>query len=293
MNIAERALSVERNSSKHLIRDYSLEMTAKDLSSLSEAQPFIPQGTRISVTYLPGEETDARVGAVAAVRQGGFEPVPHLSARRIANEAELEGYLELLASKAGVKEVFVVAGDPDTPLGPYEDALAIIRSGILPRFGIHHVGISGYPEGHPAITKPVLRQAMFDKISELERQNLEFSITTQFGFDAEPILHWLAEIRASGVTCQVKLGVPGPASIKTLMRFAARCGVGASASVLKKYGISVTRLLGSAGPNKFVNSLSTDINPSIHGDVGLHLYPFGGLQRTAEWAEQYAGAAGK
>jgi methylenetetrahydrofolate reductase (NADPH) len=293
MNIAEPALSVESNSSKQLMRDYSLEMTAKDLASLSEARPLIPQGTRVSVTYLPGEETEARVAAVVAVRQGGFEPVPHLSARRIANEAELEGYLELLALKAGVKEVFVIAGDPASPLGPYEDALAIIRSGILPRFGIRHVGISGYPEGHPAIAKPILRQAMFDKISELERQNLDFSITTQFGFDAESILDWLAEIRASGVTCPVKLGVPGPASIKTLMRFAARCGVGASSSVLKKYGISITRLLGSAGPDKFVNSLSTEINPSIHGDVGLHLYPFGGLQRTAEWAEQYAGAARK
>lgn len=291
MDIATVALPTETNHSSLLASDYSIEITAKDVAGVAEAAPLIPPGTRLSVTYLPGEEMHARVAAAIAVRQSGFEPVPHLSARRIADTAELEVYLEAVVSKAGVREVFVVAGDLDVPLGPYEDALAIIRSGALGHFGIRHVGISGYPEGHPLISKPVLHQAMLDKVAELERQNLGYAITTQFGFDEEPILNWLAEIRAAGITCRVKLGVPGPTSIATLMRFAARCGVGASATVLRKYGISITRLIGSAGPDKLVDALAANLSPEFHGDVGLHIYPFGGLKRSAGWVKDYAKAA--
>lgn len=293
MDIATVTIPAEGTRSGLLARDFSIEITAKDVVGLAEAKPFIPSGTRLSVTYLPGEEMQARVAAAISVRQSGFEPVPHLSARRIASAAELELYLEALVSKAGVREVFVVAGDPDAPLGPYEDALAIIRSGVLSRFGIRNVGISGYPEGHPLISKPVLQRAMLDKVAELERQNLDYAITTQFGFDEEPILDWLAGVRAAGVTCRVKLGVPGPTSIATLVRFAARCGVGASATVLRKYGISITRLIGSAAPDKLVDALATELNPEIHGDVGLHIYPFGGLKRSAVWVKDYSEAARK
>lgn len=293
MNIATSLVPVETDSPVRLTSHYSIEMTAKDVASLVEAAPLIPQGTRLSVTYLPGEEVDARVAAAVAVRDNGFEPVPHLSARRIASQRDLEAYLDAVVTKAQVSEVFVIAGDPDTPIGPYEDALAIIKSGILRRYGIRHVGISGYPEGHPAIAKPILRQAMLDKAAELEAQGLDYAITTQFGFDADPILDWLEAIRADGVTATVKLGVPGPASIKTLMRFAARCGVGASTSVLRKYGISITRLIGSAGPDKLVDTLAARLDPTIHGKVALHLYPFGGLRPTAAWAQDYAAAAGK
>ncbi|MDB5576349.1 MAG: Methylenetetrahydrofolate reductase [Bradyrhizobium sp.] len=293
MNIAASVLPGETDHPIRLTDNYSIEMTAKDVASLAEAAPLIPLGTRLSVTYLPGEGMNARVAGAVAVRESGFEPVPHLSARRLASETELETYLEALVTRAQVSEVFVIAGDPDVPLGPYEDALAIIRSGILRRFGIRHVGIAGYPEGHPAIAKPALRRAMLDKVAELERQDLDYAITTQFGFDAEPIFNWLAAVRADSVNCQVKLGVPGPASIKALMRFAARCGVGASTSVLRKYGISITRLIGSAGPDKFVDALAAGLDPSIHGDVALHLYPFGGLRPTAAWVEEYAIATGR
>ena len=84
----------------------------------------------------------------------------------------------------------------------------------------------------------------------------------------------------------MRVGIPGPAGIKTLLRFAARCGVGASASVMKKYGVSITNLLGSAGPDKLVNTFATKLGDK-HGRVRLHFYPFGGLVRTVEWIADY------
>jgi len=107
-------------------------------------------------------------------------------------------------------------------------------------------------------------------------------IVTQFGFDAEAILAWLQAVRRRNITAPVRIGVPGPASIKTLLRFAARCGVDASASVLTKYGLSITRLIGSAGPDKMVHALARGLRPE-HGEVYLHFYPFGGLEKTVDW----------
>jgi methylenetetrahydrofolate reductase (NADPH) len=53
------------------------------------------------------------------------------------------------------------------------------------------------------------------------------------------------------VDVPVRLGIPGPAGIKTLMRFASGCGVGASTAVLAKYGISIGKLFGSVGPTSW------------------------------------------
>ena len=75
-------------------------------------------------------------------------------------------------------------------------------------------------------------------------------------------------------------------TVERLLAFAARCGVGASTSVLKKYGISVTNLLGSAGPDKLVNAFAKGLGPE-HGKVRLHFYPFGGLTKTLEWVHAY------
>jgi methylenetetrahydrofolate reductase (NADPH) len=61
----------------------------------------------------------------------------------------------------------------------------------------------------------------------------DFAVVTQFSFDAEPVLAWLEQVRKAGIHALVRVGVPGPASVKRLLAFAARCGVGASTKVMK------------------------------------------------------------
>ena len=85
----------------------------------------------------------------------------------------------------------------------------------------------------------------------------------------------------------VRVGVAGPASVKTLMRFALRCGVGTSAKVMKKYGLSVTKLLGTTGPDPIINDIAAGIVDTVHGATQLHFYPFGGLAKTAAWVQDF------
>jgi methylenetetrahydrofolate reductase (NADPH) len=266
-----------------LLNNYSIEMTAKDIAHLEEAADVIPKGTKIPVTFLPGETFEMRVAAAKRVKELGFLPIPHISARRLTSQAELEGYLASLQREVGTDHAFVVAGDPPQPMGPYEDALSIIRSGLLGQYGIRRVGISGYPEGHPEIGSDRLWQAMHDKQIAIQERGHDFAVVTQFSFDAEPVLSWLEQVRAAGVQATVRVGVPGPASVKRLLAFAARCGVGASTKVMQKYGLSITKLLSTAGPDRIVQEYAERLDPARHGHVLLHFYPFGGLRATAEW----------
>lgn len=275
------------NPRSNMVDGYSLEMTAKEIEGLREAAPLIRPGTQVAVTFLPGEELSQRVEATVLVRELGFEPIVHLSARRIESEEQLDWYLGEITTKAAVKRVFIIAGDPPEPEGPYATSLDIIETGLLEKHGIEIVGVGGHPEGHPNNSAEQLWDWMERKLAAIRARGMTPLVVTQFAFDDDAIVEWVAEMRRRNIDVPVRLGVPGPAGIKRLLGFAKRCGVGASASVMKKYGISLTNLIGSAGPDKLVNSIHEKLNAEEHGRVRLHLYPFGALTASAEWINKY------
>ena len=271
----------------HMMDGYSLEITAKDVDALAQASTAILPETPVAITFLPGETLEARVDAARQVRALGFEPMPHFSARRLVSGDDFETYLATVVREAGVTRSFVIAGDPAEAAGPYSDSMALIRTGAFERAGIRAVGIGGHPEGHPNMTAEQTFEVLIAKCREIEGRGMAPLIVTQFGFDAQPVLDWLLQLRTRGIDAPVRVGVPGPAGIKTLMRFAARCGVGASTAVLSKYGISLTRLMGTAGPDRLVDALAKGLGPD-HGKVRLHFYPFGGIAKTVEWINDYS-----
>ncbi len=265
---------------------YSIEVTAKDLGALQDAAPMIAPNTPMSVTFLPDEAPQARVAAAVAVRRLGFEPMPHFSARRIVSETAFEDYLHAVVQQAGVTRCFVVAGDPATAMGPYTDTMSLIQTGAFERAGVRVIGIGGHPEGHPVMSVDKCWTVLEAKVREIERRGMGALIVTQFGFNEDAVLAWLKELRHRGLDTPVRIGIPGPAGIKTLLKFAARCGVGASTAVMKKYGVSITNLLGSAGPDALVTSFAQKLGSEL-GNVRLHFYPFGGLVKTVEWINAY------
>ncbi|MGY5319725.1 methylenetetrahydrofolate reductase [Neomicrococcus lactis] len=271
---------------KKLVDDFSLEMTGKDVEALEAAAHLIPQGTRINVTFLGNEDLDMRTNAAAAVRRLGFDPVPHISARRISSESELTDFLQALKEAAAPTKVFAVGGDPETPMGPYEDSLSLIETGLFPQYGITEVNIAGYPEGTPVIADDVLWDHLQRKDRALKEQGLDGTILTQFSFDTDPVTQWISDVRNHGVDLTIRVGVPGPAGIKRLLNYAKRFGVASSAGIAKKYGLSLTNLLGTAGPDRFINDLASELTEAS-GDVKLHFYTFGGLSATAEWIQDF------
>ena len=274
--------------SLELIEGFSLEMTGKDVPGLLEATHAIPQGTKINITFLGNEDLEMRVTASKAVKDAGFVPVPHISARRLKAQDQLEEFLGALQEVDATEHVFVVGGDPAEPEGPYPDALSVIRTGLLQQYGVKAVSIAGYPEGHPEIPSDVLWRHLEDKSAALKEQGLDATILTQFSFDTDAVVDWVQQVRATGIDTIIRIGTPGPAGIKRLITFARRFGIGANAMIVKKYGFSLTNLVGTAGPDKFVTDLAALLaEDPASGPVKLHFYTFGGLLATAEWANKY------
>ncbi|WP_313443779.1 methylenetetrahydrofolate reductase [Stenotrophomonas indicatrix] len=273
------------------VNAFSLEVSAKAMPALRAEAARIARGTTISIPYLPSEDDAARLAAARRVRELGFEPMPHLSARRIGSRAALEHFVERAVIDAGIDRCFVIAGDLATPAGPFADSTSIIESGILERAGIKVVGVGGHPQGHPVMTSAERWRVLENKCQRIEERGMAPLVITQFAFDADIVLAWLNELRARGITHPVLVGVPGPASIARLVRYAAMCGVAASTSMLSRYGISIGRLLGRAGPDVFVDRLVEGLTEA-HGQVSPHLFPFGGIAPTMEWVEHYRMRAG-
>jgi methylenetetrahydrofolate reductase (NADPH) len=266
-----------------VLDDFSMEMTGKDVAKVENAASVIPPGTRINVTFLENEDLQMRVDAAEAVKRLGFTPVPHISARRITSPEHLEEFLAALRVVDATENVFAVGGDPAVPMGPYEDSLALIESGVFQQYGARNISIGGYPDGHPGIATDVLWSHLEKKAAALSRLEIPGSVITQVEFDAHRVLAWVAEVRDHGVELPIRVGVPGPASVKLLLGFASRLGISTSTTIAKKYGLSVTNLLGKAGPEHFIRDLQAGLDPAKHGVVKLHFYTFGGFKTTAEW----------
>ena len=260
----------------------SFEMAAKDIEGLEQARPHIPSGSAISITWMPNDTHDHRVAAAKAVRAAGYEPVPHVAARRILGADDFDELVGRLTSEAGVSQLFVIAGDVPDAIGPFSSSLELLARCRPERLGIKRIGVGGHPEGHPVVSDEVLRAELDTKLAFISDSGAEPFVITQFAFSAEPIIGWLRAFRERGNEALVRIGLAGPAGVRTLLRYARHCGVGASTRVLMTRGTSVAQLLNEAGPDEVIEDLMASAAEDL-GAVALHLFPFGGLERTARW----------
>jgi methylenetetrahydrofolate reductase (NADPH) len=265
---------------------FSLEATFPDNAELDALKASAPAGTYVYLSCPPNQDPARLLEYVRAVRERGFEPVPHLTARAYTDAAHLERVVASLVRDGGVTRALTIAGDRDAAAGSFEGALALIESDVLQNNGIREIGISGYPDGHPKIDDATLPRVLMQKLDAAAKRNLVVHIATQFCFEAEPILGWLRWLRGEGVGVPVRIGVAGPTSMRALMRYALRCGV--RASIKGVFNPKFTQLLGEAAPDGIIRAVSEADDRERLGQLAIHFFSFGGLVATADWA---AGAA--
>jgi methylenetetrahydrofolate reductase (NADPH) len=264
-----------------LIHGCSIELSPRDEFAGDALRPLLAPGTTVFVNHPPSVTHHDIVGACVRLHRAGFVPVPHVAARRLASFTQASDFLQRVAGEAGVERLLLIGGD-DSPVGPFRAALDLLATGVVERHGIGHVVFAGYPEGHPAIDAGTLEAALQAKVALARQSGLDASLVTQFGFEATPILCWIATLRAQGIDCPVYVGVAGPASVATLAKFAIRCGIGASLRALARGHTAFARIMVESGPDGLIAELvaeETDDAPI----AGLHVFTFGGVRRTAEW----------
>lgn len=265
-----------------LVGTCSIELTPRDGAMRDGLRDLSPAGTTVFVSHPPSVTYRDVVDACVSLRRAGFVPVPHVVARRLASFSDAQDLLRRAAHEAAVTQVLLLGGDTAQPGGPFRSALDLLSTGVIEGNGIASVGFAGYPEGHPFIGTDALEAALRAKLALAHRRGLATLLVTQFGFEPQPILRWIAARRAEGATCPIRVGVAGPATVATLAKYAVRCGIGASLRALSHGHAAIARILTEASPDELIGALVAGEATAAPID-GLHVFTFGGARRTAEW----------
>lgn len=266
----------------------SVEITPRQIDKLTLLKSRLAPGTPVFIALIDPADAAAQLEAAKALRSAGLEPIPHVPARFIRDLSDLTARIGALAAEAGVTQALVLGGGAPQPIGQYDAAVQLLETGVFQSNGIRRIGIAGHPEGNPDISKArgeaALLAALREKQAWIDAHGVEGFIATQFLFEAEPVAQWAAKLRGEGIRLPVHVGVPGPATIKTLVKYAAMCGVGNSARFIRKQALNVTKLLTVNTPDEFVSDLaSLSIGRPELGIAGPHLYPFGGFDKLFDW----------
>jgi methylenetetrahydrofolate reductase (NADPH) len=271
---------------RELLAATSLEMSPRELHGAADVAARLPAGTCVYIPSLPGLPLARTLEAVGAIRAAGLDPVPHVSARRIADAAEFRVFLRRAVDEFGVHRAMLVGGDEPHPKGPYVDALQILDEGVLPACGIREIGVAGYPEGHPRISGSILEKSISEKIRKAKEQGIGLYVVTQFSFNPARVLEFCADLERRHAAVPVYVGIAGPTDPAALARYAQRCGVSASLRALRNLGTGIARLVTHTDPVEQARTVARYTATRDRSNVvGLHLFSFGGAVRTAQWVK--------
>jgi methylenetetrahydrofolate reductase (NADPH) len=282
------AAAMSLDISARFLKRMSIEITGKQIEKLPILRQHLPPGTRVFIALIDPADVALQLAAARELAQAGFVPVPHVPARFVHDVADLKSRVAALTRQAGVSEMLVLGGGAPQPVGQFDAAIQILETGVFEDNGVKRIGIAGHPEGNSDITNArgegALLQALKDKQAFLRNRGIEGFIATQFLFEAAPVAEWAAGLRREGIDLPISVGIPGPATIKTLVKYAAMCGVGNSARFIRKQAMNITKLLTVNTPDDFIAGLA-DLHvkrPEL-GISAPHMYPFGGFDKLFEW----------
>jgi methylenetetrahydrofolate reductase (NADH) len=235
----------------------------------------VPQEVTLTITASPTKGLAPTLALAGSLARHGYAVVPHLSARLVADTAELEQIVARLR-EAEVREVFVVAGDAEEPRGAFHGAIDLLEA--LDELGrpFADVGITGYPESHPLIDDETTIAAMFEKARHATY------IASQVCFDPQITARWVENVWARGTQLPIYVGVPGAVPRAKLLRVSTRIGIGDSLRFLRKNGSFAGRFLrGGFSPDPLIDGLGPVLESGKVG--GFHVFTFNDVADTEEW----------
>ena len=270
-------------------KDWSIEVTPTGATKIESFRDCLAPGTTVNVTFLPGSDPMDTIAVAQRLHDDGMKPVPHLAARSLRDADQLDELLAAFTAKAGVSEVLVIGGGVDNPVGQFSDSMQVLDMGLIQKHGIRSIGVAGHPEGSPDISDDEIAEALAAKNALAVREGLDLYIETQFCFEADIVLDWERAVRAAGNKLPIRIGIPGPATIKTLFRFAQISGIGPSMRFISKQARNVAKLMTVQSPHLLLDGLAQ----GMAGDPDclirhFHFYPFGGFAKTAAYAQAIA-----
>jgi methylenetetrahydrofolate reductase (NADPH) len=262
---------------------YEILPTPKIEAAVLAAIPAVDDVT-LTVTASPARGLAATIDLTERLVGHGYRVVPHLAARMIADRAELARLVERLQA-LGITDVFCPAGDADPPSGGYTGSVPLLEDLTALGHPFAQIGVTGYPEQHPAIADDVTIQSMWDK-----RRHATY-IVSNLCFDAKVLAAWVRRMRRRGIELPVYIGMPGPVERTKLIAMATKIGVGQSARFLRTHASSFARIAAPGGydPERFLTALGGLARDPEAGVAGLHLFTFNQIAETEQWRRTLLG----
>jgi methylenetetrahydrofolate reductase (NADPH) len=257
---------------------YEVLPTAKIEAAVVDS---VPRDVTLTVTASPAKGIGATLDLAERLIGHGYPVVPHLAARMISGPAELEAIVTRLKG-LGVDDVFCPAGDADPPAGEYTGSVAMLEHLTSMGRPFGHVGITGYPESHPAIEDDITIQSMWDK-----RVHGTY-VVSNLCFDPAAIHTWLKRMRRRGITLPVLIGLPGPVERAKLLSMATKIGVGQSVKFLSSHVSTFARIAAPGGysPERFLQKSAGFLADEAMNVTGLHMFTFNQVAETEAWRQQ-------
>lgn len=269
-----------------LLRSASVEVSSRGHQLQELSEHFAP-GTDVTITFLPGDNYRHNLETATALRRAGYNPVPHIAAREMPSREALADFLARARGEADVARILLMAGDVAAARGPFKSSFDVAASGLIERHGIKALSVAGHPEGHPFLDDDHAFNSLAAWREWSGKTGVEVSVVTQFCFETAPILNWIGEMNRRGIALPVIVGLAGPASLATLTKFGLRCGIGNSMRALRGQIGRFGRLLTDNGPDDVVRGLFAVPPAAAASIAGFHLFPFGGLRKSANWLNNF------
>lgn len=271
-----------------LVRDARWELVP--IKSIEPAIEALAPASRVSVSCSPAKGVDVTLDLCARLIDAGHDAVPHIATRMVSDSAHTSR-IAAWAERYRPSELFVIAGDAETPAGPYDGAAAFLTD-LLEQLSpdTTAIGVSGYPDGHPLIDVAVQREHLRGKQDLLQAAGIAGSISTQMCFDVPKIVAWAESLRADGITLPIRLGVPGVVDRARLLTLGTRLGIGQSLRYLRKNRAAVSQLIAPGGYDPTVLVDGVAARAAELGIAGLHVFTFNSMAETLAWARGVAPA---
>lgn len=281
---------------ENILRGYSIEVMPRTAEKVESFRDILPAGTRVYIAHIDGTPIEDMVRTARRLADEGFPVMPHFPARVIKDRAELANWIAQYQGEAGVKQGLLLGGGLNTPAGEFESSIQLIETGLFNDFERLHV--AGHPEGNrdidPDGSDRLVMQALRWKRAFSERTDAKLAITTQFCFEAAPVISWANRLADEGIDLPIHMGLAGPAKLQTLMKYAMSCGVGPSMRVLQRRAKDVSKLIMPYEPTDILLELANykERNPGF-GVEQVHFFPLGGIKANADWIGEHGGASGR
>ena len=271
------------NLTKEYLNSYSIETTPSVYSKYGKFSDIVNKKNTIYVTYLPDENKDNVINTVKKLNLEGFDVVPHLPARTIKDSIELEYFIKSLSAECGCYKILIIGGGGKQK-GSIKSTMDVLETDFLSKYNFTDVGVAGHPEGSPDINNYELDDAIIKKNQFALKADFKMYLATQFFFEAKSLIDWESHLETLDNKLEIHAGIPGPASIKTLLMYAKSCGIGNSLRFISKQAMNLTKLAATRTPDKLIYDLASYKNENSNSKLKkLHFYAFGGIKKTSEW----------